>query len=160
MQRLCWGETDVEWPDIRSLIPHTGPMVLLDQVISVDEDSLCAEVGIRWGSLFCDSDGVGAWVGIEYIAQAIAAYAGYRAQLRGEPVKIGLLLGIRRYECSRPIFKLGTVLRVNVRRVFQSETGLGFFDCRIDDMDGNLATATVTVFQPDDLKTVLDGSAE
>jgi predicted hotdog family 3-hydroxylacyl-ACP dehydratase len=149
----------VELPDIRSLIPHTGPMVLLDQVISVNEDSLCAEVGIRWRSLFCDSDGVGAWVGIEYIAQAIAAYAGYAAQVRGEPVKIGLLLGIRRYECSRPVFKLGTVLRINVQRVFQSENGLGFFDCRIDDTDGNLATATVTVFQPGDLKSVLDGSS-
>ncbi|HEU4344527.1 MAG TPA: 3-hydroxylacyl-ACP dehydratase [Candidatus Binatia bacterium] len=151
----------MEFPDIRSLIPHTGPMVLLDQVISVDEDSLCGEVGIRRSSLFCDSDGVGAWVGIEYIAQAIAAYAGYTARLRGEPVKIGLLLGIRRYECSRPVFKPGAILRVNVQRVFQSESGLGVFDCRIDDeAGGNLATATVTVFQPGDLKRVLDGSSQ
>ncbi len=63
-------------PDIRSLVPHAGPMVLLDRVISVDEDSLLAEVRIRSDSLFCNIDGVGAWVGIEYMAQAIGAWRG------------------------------------------------------------------------------------
>lgn len=123
-------------------------MVLLDRVISVDEESLCAEVGIRSDTLFCGPDGVGAWVGIEYMAQAIAAWAGYNAQLRGEPVKLGFLLGTRRYECSRPIFLLGSVLRVYVQRLFQDDNGLGSFECRIDDAQGPLSTATVTVFQP------------
>ena len=44
MQRSCLGESELGMPDIRSLIPHAGPMVLLDRVISADEDSLCAEV--------------------------------------------------------------------------------------------------------------------
>ena len=147
-------------PDIRSLVPHAGPMVLLDRVISVDEDSLCAEVGIRSDSLFCGSDGVGAWVGIEYVAQAIAAWAGYTAQLRGEPVKLGFLLGVRRYECSRPIFVLGSVLRVHVRRLFQNENGLGSFECSIDNEEGPVATANVTVLQPLNVDDFLEGSSE
>ena len=147
-------------PDIRSLVPHAGPMVLLDRVISVDEDSLCAEVGIRSDTLFCGPDGVGAWIGIEYMAQAIAAWAGYTAHLRGEPVKLGFLLGTKRYECSRPIFVLGSVLRVHVQRVFQNENGLGSFECRIDDTQGRLATATVTVFQPPNVNDFLQGSSE
>ena len=110
-------------PDIRSLVPHAGPMVLLDRVISVDEDSLLAEVRIHSDSLFCNTDGVGAWVGIEYMAQAIGAWAGYTAQLRGEPVKLGFLLGTRRYDCSRPVFTLGSLLQVHVQRVFQDENG-------------------------------------
>ena len=136
-------------PDIRSLIPHADPMVLLDRVIAVDEDGLCAEVGIRSNSLFCGADGVGAWVGLEYMAQAIAAYAGYCARSKGEPVKIGFLLGSRRYECRRPMFRLGSVLKVHVRRLLQSDNGLGSFECHIeDDVGDRLATATVTVFQP------------
>jgi predicted hotdog family 3-hydroxylacyl-ACP dehydratase len=123
-------------------------MVLLDRLISVDQENLCAEVAIHPGSLFCGADGVGAWVGIEYMAQAIAAYAGHAAKLRGEPVKIGFLLGSRRYECSRPVFAVGSVLRVHVQRVLQSENGLGSFECHIDEMEQRLATATVTVFQP------------
>jgi predicted hotdog family 3-hydroxylacyl-ACP dehydratase len=147
-------------PDIRSLVPHAGPMVLLDRVISADENSLCAEVGIRSDTLFCGPDGVGAWVGIEYMAQAIGAWAGYNAQLRGEPVKLGFLLGTRRYECIRPIFVLGSVLRVHVQRLFQNENGLGSFECSIDNEEGRVATAAVTVFQPPNVDDFLQGGAE
>jgi len=147
-------------PDIRSLVPHAGPMVLLDRVISVDENSLLAEVRIRSDSLFCNTDGVGAWVGIEYMAQAIGAWAGYTARLRGEPVKLGFVLGTRRYECSRPIFTLGSLLRVHVLRVFQDEIGLGSFECSIDNEEGRVATAIITVFQPPNIDDYLQGSAE
>src|SRR5688572_26717078 len=95
-------------PDISSLVPHARPMVLLDRVICADEESLSAEVSIRSDSLFCTAEGVGAWVGLEYMAQAVAAYAGYVAHLRGEAVKIGFLLGTRRYDCNRPFFSVGT----------------------------------------------------
>jgi len=147
-------------PDIRSLVPHAGPMVLLDRVISADENSLLAEVRIRSDSLFCNTDGVGAWVGIEYMAQAIGAWAGYTARLRGEPVKLGFVLGTRRYECSRPIFTLGSLLRVHVLRVFQDENGLGSFECSIDSEEGRVATAIITVFQPPNIDDYLQGSAE
>ena len=135
-------------PDIRSLVPHAGPMVLIDRVVSVDEESLCAEVRIRSDGMFYADGGVGAWVGLEFMAQAIGAFAGYTARQRGEPVRIGFLLGTRRYECRRPNFPLGSVLKVDVRRVLQSENGLASFECRIDDLQGQVATASLTVFQP------------
>ena len=147
-------------PDIRSLVPHAGPMVLLDRVVSADADNLLAEVRIRSDSLFCNADGVGVWVGIEYMAQAIGAWAGYTAQLRGEPVKLGFLLGTRRYECIRPIFLLGSVLQVCIRRTFQQENGLGSFECHIDNEQGRVATATVTVFQPRNVNDFLERNSE
>ena len=60
------------------------------------------------------------------MAQAIAAWAGYTAQLRGEPVKLGFLLGTRRYESSRPIFVLGSLLRVHVQRAISGRKWVGF----------------------------------
>lgn len=147
-------------PDIRSLVPHAGPMLLLDRVVSADADNLLAEVRIRSDSLFCNADGVGVWVGIEYMAQAIAAWAGYIARSRGEPVKLGFLLGTRRYECSRPIFVIGSLLQVHVRRAFQDESGLGSFECYIDDEQGRVATATVTVFQPHNVNDFLERNSE
>ena len=149
----------MSWPDIRSLIPHSGAMVLLDRVIAVDEESLCAEVRIRPDSLFCAASGVGAWVGLEYMAQTIAAFAGYTAYLRGEAVKPGFLLGARRYECTVPMFSLGSLLRVHVRRVLQSENGLGSFRCRIEHGQEEVATATLTVFQPVDAADFVKGSS-
>lgn len=145
-------------PDIHSLLPHSGPMVLLDRVIRADEESLCAEVRIKPDSLFCTQGGVGAWVGLEYMAQAIAAYAGYTGRLRGEPIKIGFLLGTRRYECARSLFAVGSLLKVCVQRVLQSDDGLASFDCHIDDDHGQLANANLTVFQPADAQAVLTGS--
>ena len=147
-------------PDIRSLVPHAGPMLLLDRVVSADADNLLAEVRIRSDSLFCNGDGVGVWVGIEYMAQAIAAWAGCIARSRGEPVKLGFLLGTRRYECSRQIFVIGSLLQVHVRRVFQDESGLGSFECYIDDEQGRVATATVTVFQPHNVNDFLERNSE
>jgi predicted hotdog family 3-hydroxylacyl-ACP dehydratase len=125
-------------------------MVLLDRVISADEESLCAEVSIRSDSLFCTAEGVGGWVGLEYMAQAVAAYAGYVAHLRGEAVKIGFLLGTRRFECDRPFFSVGARLQVHIKRILQSENGMGSFECRIDDGAAQLASATLTVYQPAD----------
>jgi predicted hotdog family 3-hydroxylacyl-ACP dehydratase len=147
----------MELPAIRSLVPHAGTMVLLDRVIAVDENGLSAEVTIRPDSLFCGPDGVGAWVGIEYMAQAIAAHEGHAARLRGEAVKIGFLLGSRRYECTRPTFSIGSVLRVDVSCLLLADNGLGSFACRISDKDGEVATATVSVFQPANVNEFLNG---
>lgn len=149
-------------PEIRALLPHSGPMVLLDRVLSVDHDSLCAEVRIGAGSMLAQPQGVGAWVGIEYMAQAIAAHAGWLAQRRGEPVKVGFLLGARKYEATLGFFAPGCVLQVHVQRMLLADNGLGAFDCRID-VDGgaaSVATAVVTVFQPDNVNQFLnDGNA-
>lgn len=147
-------------PDIRLLVPHGGPMVLLDRVIAVDQESLCAEVAIRPDSLFGGAGGVGAWVGIEYMAQAIAAHAGYEAYQRGEPVKIGFLLGSRRYSCAKSTFAVGSVLRVHVSRLLMADNGLGSFECRIEDEGGVVATATVSVFLPANAEEFLNGGME
>lgn len=137
--------------DIRLLVPHAGAMCLLDRVIDANDDSLCAEVMIRKGSLFCDDNGVGAWVGIEYMAQAIAAFAGTLAHRDGAPVKIGFLLGTRQYTCYCDHFAQGLLLQVKVQHLLQVANGLSSFDCWLH-TDGNLlASASITVFQPDNL---------
>jgi predicted hotdog family 3-hydroxylacyl-ACP dehydratase len=126
-------------------------MVLLDRVVFAGEESLCAETTVRPDSLFCGKEGVAGWVGMEYMAQAIGAYAGYQAYLRGEPVKIGFVLGTRHYECSRSVFPVGSVLRVTVQRVLQNDNGMASFECRIDDSTGQLADANVTVYEAGEL---------
>lgn len=150
----------MEMADIRSLLPHAGPMVLLDRLVAADEESVTAEVMIRPDSLFCRADGVGAWVGIEYMAQAIGAYAGYRARLRGEPIRLGFILGTRRYQCNWPMFPVGSVLSIVATRVLEGENGLSSFDCEIVDIGrGPVATATLTVFQPPDVEEFLARSS-
>ena len=68
-----------------------------------------------------------AWVGLEYMAQAIGAYAGYTARLRGEPVRIGYLLGTRRYECKPAKLRLGQPARNLCQARLAKRKRLGFF---------------------------------
>jgi predicted hotdog family 3-hydroxylacyl-ACP dehydratase len=132
-------------------------MVLLDSVVSAGDDDLCAQVTIRPDSMFCDGAAVGSWVGIEYMAQAIAAHAGWLARLRGDSVKVGFLLGSRKYEAAVPAFAVGTVLHVHAHRALQGDNGLGAFECRIEVEGRTVATATVTVYQPDNVNEFLQG---
>jgi predicted hotdog family 3-hydroxylacyl-ACP dehydratase len=135
-------------PDIRDVVPHSGRMVLLDRLVAFDGESLTAEVLIREDALFADEQGVGAWVGVEYMAQAVAALAGVESRRGGGRARIGYLVGARHYSCSVPYFPLGTALRVTVRRDGPGDLRLGSFACSITG-EGIVAEAMVTVFQPD-----------
>ena len=48
--------------------------------------------------------GVPVWVGIELMAQAIAAHAGLGARREQKPPRAGMLLGTRRFEASAAYF--------------------------------------------------------
>lgn len=148
-------------PGIRQLVPHAGPMVLLDRVLEADENAICATVGIDADSLFysADAGGVGCWVGVEYMAQAIAAHAGFLAWRKGHPIQVGFLLGARKYATTVPAFAAGSTLYVRAHLVLRGENGLSAFDCTIarspDAGAAALASATLTVFQPEDVEIFL-----
>lgn len=132
--------------DIAALIPHTGSMVLLDRIIDCDDNGLTAELRVRGDGLFGDDQTVPAWAGIEYMAQAIAAYVGVRATQANEPIRMGFLLGTRRYSTNVAAFKVGTTLTIRVNKIIQDD-GLGVFDCRIMG-EGVEVTANLNVYQP------------
>ncbi len=151
------GRLPVSYP-ITAIVPHAGKMCLLDRAIDGDAESMRCEVTIRDSGLFFNDGGVDGWVGIEYMAQTVAAWAGWRARLRGEVPQIGFLLGSRRYECSQPRFTLGQTYHIDVHRQFQADNGLGQFDCSIE-LDGQrVASATLTVFEPDNAEEFLMGT--
>jgi len=133
---------------VRELLPHEPPMVLLDRAVLFDETTLRAEIDVHGDAMFCGELGIPAWVGIEYMAQSVAAHAGFEARLRGKPPMIGYLLGTRNYQCKVPYFPPGTTLCVGIESLFV-ELGLGAFACRIE-LDEVVATATINVYQPPD----------
>ena len=139
----------IELTDIEELIPHSQRMVLLDRIVDFNERSLTAELTVRDDGLFGDGKTVAAYVGIEYMAQAIAAYAGIQSKQAGEAIKIGFLLGTRRYSSNVSCFTVGTMLTVQVKNIIQDEK-LGVFDCKIYAKDIEI-TANLTVYQPPSL---------
>jgi len=132
---------------VEELLPHSGRMVLLNRVIEFDEEYMVAEVIVRDDGLFGDGKTVPAWLGIEYMAQTIAALGGMKRRLAGKPLNLGFLLGTRRYDCNLDIFPVGSVLTVSVKQLVEDQ-GLGVFDCRIT-AEGISASAKLNVYQPD-----------
>ena len=70
-------------PHVRELVPHEPPMLLLDAVRSYDGDTIVCAVTIAADGLFVEQlngqPGVPALIGLEYMAQCVAAYAGLAA---------------------------------------------------------------------------------
>ena len=133
--------------DVAELLPHDGKMVLLDRVVAYDQESLVAEVMVRDDGLFGDGKTIPAWIGIEYMAQTVAAHGGMMCHLAGKPVNLGFLLGTRRYTSHISDFTVGTQLTVKVNRLVEDQ-GLGVFICQILG-DGIDISAKLNVYQPD-----------
>lgn len=144
---------------IEHCIPHRGAMRLVDRLIEAGEEHAVAEVDVPAQGLFVRDGGVPAWVGIEYMAQTISAWAGARALRTGGTPRLGFLLGTRRYDAQRASFPCGSTLRIETRCELMAGNGLGQFDCRILLEGAAVAAARLSVFEPDDASVVLNAVA-
>lgn len=134
---------------VAELVPHSDKMSLLDNIVEYGDDWLSAEVYITADSMFADENGVPAWIGMEYMAQAISAYAGLQERRKGGLPKLGFLLGSRKYICSTDYFPFGKTLSLTVQLDMEAANGLNVFQCELQG-DGIEASANMNVFQPDD----------
>lgn len=147
----------LQW-HVRSLLPHSGGMVLIGEPAAFGDNWAAASVRIGEDSLYYRSRrGVPSWVGVEYMAQTIALYAGINARQTGEDIKIGLLIGCRRYEADTEIFSLGSLLSIHVDGVWQ-DNQLAVFDCVIK-TSVEVARAQLSVFSPTDKASFLESQA-
>ena len=137
---------------IENYVPHRGVMLLLDRLLQAYGEIAVAQVIVPRDGLFLQDAGMPAWVGLEYMAQTVAAWAGWQATQAQQPVKLGFLLGSRKYEAHCSHFVPGAVLHVHVRNELVSDNGLGMFDCQIKlaGEDTVLAAARVSVYEPAD----------
>jgi predicted hotdog family 3-hydroxylacyl-ACP dehydratase len=136
-----------QWP-IAELLPHAGDMILIDRVLRFAEEDIETQLRVRAGGLFNQADGsLPAWVGIELMAQSVAAYAGCQARLLGEPAELGFLLGTRNFQCNVDRFPLGAELHIHATRSLQDDNGMGMFECHLRG-PGIDASARLSVFRP------------
>ena len=122
--------------DITEFLYHRAPMIFLDEIIESGPNFLVAGVHIRPGiPYFEETRGVPAWVGLEYMAQAVAAFAGIRARTDNRPIVLGMLIGCRQYSSKIPSFAPGTRIEVRIQELASVDNGLGSFDCTLTASD-------------------------
>lgn len=133
-------------------MPHDHPMILIDSLDKYSENLGCCSVTISQSSNFYSSKtkSVPSYVGIEYMAQSIAAYANAHEQDAGNSVAIGFLVSSRKFKVYTPEYKLGSTLNITVEKLYKDDSGLSAFDCKIEQNGELLSEAKINVFQPDD----------
>lgn len=144
-------------PAIDELLSHRGTMQLLDRIVTYEKQFAVAKYVPRSDAWYADSEGnMPGWIGIELMAQTVAAHVGMTKQQSGMPVKQGVLLGTRRYNASVTSFPADKALLIHATVSFNDESGLGAYECRIfSNNDHELATATLKVYEPDDFDAFL-----
>lgn len=142
------------FPAITDLVPHRPPMVFLDAVTGFTPTTLTANYTPPAGH-WSGSAGMPSYLGIEMIAQAIAAHNSLlsRQTDASAPPSLGVLLGTRRYEATASSFPAHLPLTIRIEEKVQDPQGFGAFEGTITDGDGRqLAKATVKVFRPADFR--------
>lgn len=117
------------WPDIRDLVPHSGPMLLIARVLRHDEHETVCAVDTSH-VLFRDREGgVPSWLGLEYMAQCIAARGCLAGRLQKGTLQAGVLASARslRFHCAR--FRAGQELEAAVRPISEGRGAMSSFAC-------------------------------
>lgn len=137
---------------IEQVVPHDAPMILIEQLVEYSDESATCSVTITPQSPFYNEqiEGVPSFIGIEYMAQSIAAYAGALANDINEAVRIGFLIGTRKYKTHEARFCKNSKLTIYVHKLYQDESGLSVFECQISENKKILCDAKINVFQPED----------
>ncbi len=148
-----------DWP-LAELLPHAGDMILIDSIERFDDEQIYTRLTVKSEGLFNLPDGsLPAWVGVELMAQSVAAFAGCHARQKGNPVELGFLLGTRKFECNVEAFPAGTDLTIHGLRSLEDDNGMGVFECHIHG-DGIHASARLNVFRPPEATQYLQQTKE
>lgn len=136
---------------VEQYLPHRSPMLLVDRLLADDGERVEVEATVPADGLFVRDGVMPSWVGLELMAQAIGVFAGRRSRERHEAIRLGFLLGTRRYTANVDGFRAGTRLEIHARIEILSEQGLSVFNCRILQGGQVVAEALMNVFQPHDV---------
>jgi predicted hotdog family 3-hydroxylacyl-ACP dehydratase len=147
------------FPAVDDVLPHRGTMRLVDEIAAFSDQAVTVLAQVDSEAWYADADGaMPAWIGIELMAQAIAAHVGLLAMRSGGRARPGVLLGASRYETQATSFARGTRLRIEAKEVLKSEQGHGAYECTIAAGERCVAQAVVKVFQPQDFQAFIEGS--
>jgi predicted hotdog family 3-hydroxylacyl-ACP dehydratase len=133
-------------PEIRTLIPHSGLMCLLDSVTEWDNQSIiCISNTHRDPANPLRRDGrLSALHAFEYAAQTVAVHGGLRARSAGVAAPSGYLAALRdaRLQVMR-LDDIASPLQICAYRLFGDANAV--YECRVSAGDVLLADGRITI---------------
>jgi len=140
------------FPPIDRVLPHAGPAILLSRVVAHDDAHTVCLAAPALAGLYRDDEGrIPSWVGVEMMAQCVAAHAGLRSHARGERPRIGFLLGTRRLALGAAALPPDRELEVRAEHLW-GDGRMVSFTCEVRETDGGppLLAGNLNAYVPDD----------
>ncbi|MCD8213233.1 MAG: thioester dehydrase [Campylobacter sp.] len=126
-------------------LPHSGKMVLIDEILSHDENSISVKSLIKSDNAFLDDGVFYTYKAVEIMAQSLGAFKGLYAK---DDHTVGFLIGVREFEIFVPYLTVGTTLIINSCVSMQDESGFGVWDSEILVNEKVAARAGLSVLSP------------
>ena len=134
----------VEKDNILQFIPQRPPIVMVDCLLSSNEDSSVSQFEISEDNIFC-SDGYFTEPGIiENMAQTAALRAGYQAKSNNEKVKVGFIGAVKKLNINKlPL--IGSIIETTVH-ITNQFGNVGLLTARTHQNGELLAEAEMSIF--------------
>jgi predicted hotdog family 3-hydroxylacyl-ACP dehydratase len=141
------NDAQINKAEIRTLIPHSGLMCLVDSVTEWDDRSItCISNTHRDPANPLRRAGrLSALHAFEYAAQTVAVHGGLRARLAGMTAPLGYLAALR--DARLRVMRLDDIdspLRICARRLF-GDAANTVYECRVSADDVLLADGRITI---------------
>ena len=143
------GELPIDKAEIRTLIPHSGLMCLLDRVIQWDDRSIACTSNTHRdvANPLRREERLSAVHAFEYGAQAAAVHGGLRAREMGATAPPGYLAALRdaRLYVKR-LDDIESALEIFASRLFGDRANT-VYECRVSAGDTPIAQGRITIVQ-------------
>lgn len=127
------------------LIPHRGPMLLVDRLVFHREPEARVEAVVRDDTPLVDEKGtLDGTALLEFMAQGCAAARGYQDLSADAPVKKGFLVGVRRFQVKGST-RAGDRLQIDLATVGTLE-GFSIVDALVTRDGEVIATGTLKLW--------------
>lgn len=141
-------------------LPHTAPMLMLEEVVAVDAETAHCRVKVcSQGVLAPFLTSTGAlpnWYALELMAQTIGVWSGWHSvQAGNNKILLGMILGARDLHTQCREFPANAMLNIKVSLLMRDDR-LGSFSGTLSCEDTVLASGRINTFQPteDELSTL------
>ncbi|MFU0911862.1 3-hydroxy-fatty acyl-ACP dehydratase [Kluyvera intermedia] len=146
-------------------LPHDAPMLLLEEVISVTDDTAICGVTVSPDGVlapFLDAQGnLPGWFALELMAQTVGVWSGWhRVAHQQESLSLGMVLGARELVCATGMLAGGLTLSITVTLLMQ-DARFGSFECIIEANGETVSSGRINTFQPtsEELNTLFQQGA-
>lgn len=99
--------------DIKTLIPHREPMIMVDSLLDYDDETTTVGFTILKDNIFVSDNEFSETGLIEHMAQAAALYIGFKNHIKNQSAKEGFIASIKKLNIKK-LPKIDEVLTTKV----------------------------------------------